>query len=93
MFTILVLFTSYGVLALTIVHSIAGNWSGIASIGNFAALGLSVPFLSVRAWQLRSARTGNEYSAWIWWLCLMFPVLFVGFWVLAAANMRPLGAE
>ena len=87
MFTILVLLASYGVLALTILHSISGNWSGIASLGNFAALALSIPFLSVRAWQLRSARTGGAHSPWIWWPCLMFPVLFLGFWIIVAATM------
>ena len=92
MFTVLVLFASYGVLALTVLHSIFGNWSGIATLGNFAALALSVPFLSVRAWQLRPARTGNAYSPWIWWPSLMFPVLFLGFWLIVAATTPPMGA-
>jgi len=86
MFTVLVLFASYGVLLLTILHTVSGNWSGIASLGNFAALVLSVPFLSVRAWQLRPARTGSAHSPFIWWPSLMFPVLFLGFWVVVAAT-------
>jgi hypothetical protein len=92
MFTVVVLLASYGVLALTVLHSIAGNWSGVASLGNFAALGLSVPFLSVRAWQLRPARMGLAYSPWIWWPSLMFPILFLGFWAVVAATVTPLGA-
>ena len=42
MFTNLVLLSSYGVAALTTVHAIVGNWSGIASQGNFAKLQMLV---------------------------------------------------
>jgi len=94
MATILVLLVSYGVLALTVMHGVSGNWSGLASVGNFAALGLSVLFLSVRAWQLRSSRMGGAYSPLIWWSCSMFPILFLGFWLVVAATMSfsPSGA-
>jgi hypothetical protein len=91
MFTILVLFASYGVLLLTIWHSVSGNWSGVASLGNFAAVAISVPFLSVRAWQLRPSRTGATYSPLVWWLSLLFPVLFLGFWAISVAIMRWVG--
>jgi hypothetical protein len=53
MFTNLVLLFGYGVVALTCMHAIIGNWSGIASLGNFAAALFGLPFLMVRAWMLR----------------------------------------
>ena len=85
MFTVLVLCGSYGVLVLTALHAIFGGWSGIASLGNFAAAVFSVPFLSVRAWQLRPARTGDAHSPQKWWAALMFPIIFIAFWAVVAA--------
>ena len=86
MLTVLVLCASYGILLLTVLHGVLGDWSGIASLGNFAAAAFSVPFLSVRAWQLRSARTGDAYSPLMWWSALLFPIVFVGFWLVIAAS-------
>lgn len=88
MFTTLVLFASYGVILLNVLHGLSGNWSGIATLGNFAALVLSIPFLLVRAWQLQPAIARSEYSPWKWWSSLMFPLLFLGFWVIATVVSR-----
>ena len=85
MFTTVVLFLSYGVLALTLDHTIENNWSGLASVGNFAAAFLSVPFLLVRAWSLRSWRTASWLKRLRWWLIIGFPVVFLVFWAVNIA--------
>ena len=78
MLTVLVLFASYTVLLMTILYSALGSWSGLVSLGNFAAILFSIPFLSVRAWQLRPTRKNHSYSPLLWWPTLMFPILYVG---------------
>lgn len=85
MFLAAVLVASYGVLALTILHAIFGNWSGTATLGNFCATVFSVPFLSLRAWQLRSWRTSLGCNRLIWLLAIAFPPAFLGFWAIAIA--------
>ena len=52
MFTNLVLACGYGVVGLTAMHVIVGNWSGIASLGNFGAAFFALAFLMVRAWMV-----------------------------------------
>ena len=85
MFLAAVLAASYGVLALTILHAILGNWSGTATLGNFCAAVFSVPFLLLRAWQLRSWRKLPGPNRLIWLLAIAFPPVFLGFWVIAIA--------
>lgn len=85
MFLAAVLAASYGVLALTILHAIFGNWSGAATLGNFCAAVFSVPFLLLRAWQLRNWRTLPGGNRLIWLLTLAFPPAFLGFWAIAIA--------
>ncbi len=88
MFTFVVLFASFAVLAVTILHALIGNWSGAASLGNFAALLFGVPFLSVRAWQLRGLRKQGFPASWFWFACAAFPVVFLSFWVVATIFFR-----
>ena len=85
MFLAAVLAASYGVLALTILHAIFGNWSGTATLGNLGAAVFSVPFLLLRAWQLRAWRTLHGPNRLIWILAIAFPVAFLGFWAIAIA--------
>ena len=80
MFTNLVLFCAYGVIALTAMHAIIGNWSGIASIGNFAAAFLAAPFLTVRAWTLRGDLREHGLIRMRWFAIAVFPLAFVILW-------------
>ena len=72
------------VLGLTVLHGLIGNWSGIASLGNFLVAIAACPFLLVRAWQLRATvRTpGGERLRWL--LIAGFPAVFLAFWVTVA---------
>lgn len=85
MFTNLVLLSCYGVVALTTVHVIAGNWSGIASVGNFAAALFGVPFLIVRAWMLRRDLWARGLTRIRWIAIAGFPVVFVVLWAVGVA--------
>lgn len=85
MFTNLVLLFSYGVVALTTMHTIAGNWSGVASLGNFAVALLGLPFLVVRAWMLRRDLRAQGLARFRWLAIAGFPVVFVAFWSVGLA--------
>ena len=80
MFTNLVLLFSYGVVGLTTIHAIVGNWSGIASFGNFAAAFFGLPFLIVRAWMLRGDLWSRGLTRVRWLAIAGFPIVFVAFW-------------
>jgi hypothetical protein len=77
-FTVVVLVASYGVLLATMFYVSQGSWSGLVSLGNFAVILFSIPFLLVRAWQLRPTRMNRGFSPLLWLLALMFPILYVG---------------
>jgi type VI protein secretion system component VasK len=82
MFTNLVLLCSYGVVALVAMHVMMGNWSGLASVGIFAATVFSTPYLLVRAWQPRgSAHAGAPMRA-RWVMIAGFPIVCVLFWTI-----------
>ena len=85
MFTNLVLLLSYGVVALTTMHAIVGNWSGVASLGNFAAALFGLPFLMVRAWMLRRDLREQGLARFRWLAIAGFPVVFVAFWSVGLA--------
>ena len=80
MFTNLALISGYGVVALTCMHAIIGNWSGVASLGNFAAALFGLPFLMVRAWMLRRDLRAQGLTRFRWLAIAGFPVVFVAFW-------------
>jgi hypothetical protein len=84
MFTYVVLAAGYGTIALTAIHALAGNWSGMASLGNAGSLLIGVPYLSWRAWQLRGLRSAPWPARTFWLLCLGFPVIFLMFWLVAS---------
>lgn len=85
MFTNLVLLSCYGVVSVTTVRVLAGNWSGIASIGNFAAAFFGVPFLIVRAWMLRRDLWARGLTRIRWLAIAGFPLSFVAFWSVGVA--------
>lgn len=85
MFTNIVLLCSYGVIAGTALHVILGNWSGIASLGNFAAALFSIPFLLIRAWMLRRDLRGEGLIQARWIAIAAFPLVFVAFWGISIA--------
>jgi hypothetical protein len=85
MFTVLVLIASYGVIFFTAFYVAQDSWSGLVSLGNFAAILFSIPFLSVRAWQLRPSRINKSFSPLLWWSTLMFPILYIGLATAAVA--------
>lgn len=85
MFTNLVLLSSYGVVALTTMHAIVGNWSGIASLGNFAAAFFGVPFLIVGAWMLRRDLWARGLTRVRWLAIAGLPIVFVAFWSVGLA--------
>ena len=85
MFTNLVLLSGYGVVALTSMHAIIGNWSGVASLGNFAAALFGIPFLMARAWMLRRDLRAQGLTRFRWLAIASFPVVFVAFWSVCIA--------
>ena len=85
MVTNLVLLFSYGVVALTCMHAIIGNWSGVASLGNFAVALFGLPFLMVRAWMLRRDLQVQGLPRFRWLAIAGFPVVFVAFWSVGLA--------
>jgi hypothetical protein len=85
MFTNLVLLCSYEIAVLTALHVILGNWSGIASIGNFATAIFAIPFLLTRAWMLRRDWRSSRLARFRWIAIAAFPFVFVCFWVVSYA--------
>ena len=85
MVTNLVLLFSYGVVALTCMHAIIGNWSGVASLGNFAVALFGLPFLMVRAWMLRRDLQVQGLPRFRWLAIAGLPVVFVAFWTVGLA--------
>lgn len=70
---------SYAVLLLDFAHAFRGNWSGIASLANMAAVVVLLPPVIAIAWRYRATRTMAVGRIW-WFASLAFPVLFAGFW-------------
>lgn len=85
MFTNLVLACGYGVVGLTAMHVIVGNWSGIASLGNFAAAFFALPFLVIRAWILRKDLWTRGLIRLRWLAIAAFPVVFLALWSVGLA--------
>jgi len=79
MFTNLVLVCGYGVVALTAMHVLVGNWSGAASLGNFAAAFFATPFLAFRAWMLRRDLRAAGPIRLRWMAIAAFPLCSWGF--------------
>ncbi len=80
MFTNLVLVCGYGVVALTAMHVLVGNWSGAASLGNFASAFFATPFLAFRAWMLRHDLQAVGPIRIRWMAIAAFPFVFLGLW-------------
>ncbi len=81
--TIVVLVPSYAVLLATVVYTILDSWSGLLSLGNFAAIFLSIPYLVIKSLRLQRSRMKEDYSPLLWWLVVAFPVIYVAAFVAA----------
>ena len=79
MFTNLVLLFGSGVVALTCMHAIIGNWSGIASLSTFAAALFGLPFSMMRARMLQRDVQAPGLARFRWLAIAGFPVVLVAF--------------
>lgn len=82
MFVWFVIFGSYSTLAVNLLRTIIGGWSGIESLGTVGAMFFSVPFLFIYAWLNRKDSASKIEMARLKWLAAaIFPSAYIVFWV------------